>query len=134
VIERAYVDTSFIYALTMERDPNHQAAATLHAGFEGQMLASIFVVAETMSLITKRRGKQQAISIGRDLISSERTRILYPEGLVLRRAWREFATYPDWDFDLVDAISFALMKREEIEVALTFDRHFAQMGFEALPG
>jgi len=34
----------------------------------------------------------------------------------------------------VHAISFALMKREQIETALTFDARFAQMGFSVLPG
>ncbi len=133
-MRRAFVDTSFFYALTMEQDPNHEKAAEAHDEFSGVTVTSVFVLSETMSLVTKRRGKRSAVTIGRDLIASQRTRILYPDGNVLRRAWREFAQYPDWDFDLVDAISFALMKREEIDSALTFDHHFAQMGFEALPG
>ncbi len=133
-MERTFIDTSFLYALAMQQDPNHDRAVEAHDHLSGEMTTSIFVVAETMSLVTKRRGKPLAIEVARELIAAGRTRIIYPDRDNVQSAWRLFAQYPHWDFDLVDAISFALMKREQIETALTFDAHFAQIGFTALPG
>lgn len=101
---------------------------------ELEVCTTRYVLAETMSLLTKRASKLTALQIADDVILSEETCLLDVTRADLGDAWRLFSRYPDWDFDLVDAISFALMKREEIETALTFDRHFAQMGFTALPG
>jgi predicted nucleic acid-binding protein len=38
------------------------------------------------------------------------------------------------DLSLVDFVSFELMRREGIRTAFTFDRHFAEQGFECVPG
>ncbi|MEA3400032.1 MAG: hypothetical protein U9R79_02190 [Armatimonadota bacterium] len=59
--------------------------------------------------------------------------VTHPSEDQIRAAWDVFLSYPDWDFDLVDAISFTLMRDLEIDSALTLDRHFAEMGFTALP-
>jgi len=95
---------------------------------------STHVVGEAMSLLTKRLSKSIALDTGRELVEAETVWVITPSDQDFADAWSLFCRYPDWDFDLIDAISFALMKREEIDAALTFDRHFAQMGFEALPG
>lgn len=128
-----YADTSFLYAWTVEDDPNHGRA--LQTGMERnpQISFTSYVLAETMSLLTKRRGKPQAMTMGSRLLASPQAHLIYPTRSDFATAWDLFAQYPDWDFDLVDAISFAVMRREGIETALTFDRHFAQMGFVALP-
>lgn len=40
--------------------------------------------------------------------------------------------YDDKDFSLTDALSFAVMERLRIRAALSFDRNFAQYGFQLL--
>ncbi len=42
--------------------------------------------------------------------------------------------YEDKDFSLIDGISFSVMERLGIAQAFTFDRHFAQYGFQTLQG
>lgn len=129
-----YIDTSFIYALVDDGDPQHAQASQVHEDYRGLLCLSTHVVGEAMSLLTKRFSKSIALDIGRELVEDENVWVITPSDQDFAAAWALFAKYPDWDFDLVDAISFALMKREEIETALTFDSHFAQMGFNALPG
>jgi uncharacterized protein len=41
--------------------------------------------------------------------------------------------FRDQPFTLTDAVSFALMRREGMHVAFTFDRHFAVAGFGMQP-
>ncbi len=133
-MRRRFVDSSFYFAVAAEQDPNHRAAldVVLEAGVV--LCTSRYVLAETMSLLTKRASKSAALRIARAFILSAEACLLDVTDEDFDAAWDLFAEYPDWDFDLVDSISFVLMRREEIEAALTFDRHFAQMGFTALPG
>ncbi len=84
--------------------------------------------------MTKRASNSTAHEIAQAFILSPEACLLDLTDEDFDAAWALFAQYPDWDFDLVDAMSFALMRRERIEAALTFDHHFAQMGFTALPG
>ena len=116
----------------MDDDANNARAVETYDEIESRICTSTHVLAETMSLLTKRVSKQHAIRAGRRILRSPRTVVLRPTAADLRVAWRDFADHPDWDFDLVDAISFALMRRERIDAALNFDHHFTQMGFITL--
>ncbi|NLO05636.1 MAG: PIN domain-containing protein [candidate division WS1 bacterium] len=129
-----YIDTSFIYALADEGDPKHSRATRIHDDCLDLLCLSTHVVGEAMSLLTKRFSKSIALDIGRGLVEEEKVWVITPSDQDFADAWALFTRYPDWDLDLIDSISFALMHREGIEQALTFDSHFAQMGFTALPG
>ncbi len=44
--------------------------------------------------------------------------------------WQWFERFQDKGFSFTDCISFAVMKRLKLKIALTFDKHFSQAGFE----
>jgi predicted nucleic acid-binding protein len=44
-----------------------------------------------------------------------------------------FDRYDDKDFSFTDCVSFAVMRRLKLKVALTFDQHFKQAGFQPKP-
>ena len=132
--DSVYLDTSFIYALIDQGDPGYRDAAALYSEYEGAFTLSSYVFVETMSLITKRFGKHQAMAAGSWIERSKRTSILHPDADEFRRAWTLFLERPDSAFDVVDALSFIVMGNSGIETAFTLDRHFAQMGFRVLPG
>ncbi|MFO8079313.1 MAG: PIN domain-containing protein [Armatimonadota bacterium] len=132
--DEVFLDTSFIYALSDMADPVHPVVSSTHEALERPPVLTSYVLAEAMSLLTKRATKHRAVVVGDRIVTSSQARVIRPTDEDFDDAWALFAKYPDWDFDLVDAISFALMKREEIETALTFDSHFSQMGFETMPG
>lgn len=129
-----FLDTSFIYVLSDSADPGHREAVDLYRDLSEPVVLSSYVLAEAMSLLTKRTTKSCAVRMGEHLTASSHVSVISPSQADFDEAWDLFAKYPDWDFDLIDAISFALMHREGIERALTFDYHFEQMGFTALPG
>jgi predicted nucleic acid-binding protein len=49
-----------------------------------------------------------------------------------KRALSRYEERTDKDWSLTDCASFLIMEAEGIEEALTYDQHFAQVGFRAL--
>ncbi|WP_346765850.1 PIN domain-containing protein [Thermococcus sp. MV5] len=50
------------------------------------------------------------------------------------KAWKIFEQYEDQNgMDIIDCLSFVIMKRLKIREAFTFDRDFETYGFKKLP-
>lgn len=127
------VDTSAFYALADKKDPAHDRALAFLEGNETPLLTTNYVFAESLSLLTKRLGKAAAIRFGEGLKGSELVRLFHLTQDYEEGAWQEFLRYRDKGFDYIDSTCFAVMERQEIEAAFSFDRHFAQRGFRLLP-
>ena len=128
-----FVDTGALYALADSLDPGHAAAAQYYRDCELPLLTTDFIVAETMSLMTKRLSKRTAVAFGEALRASSRLRIEEVTTDVREAAWKLFSTRLDKDYDLIDCISFSVMESLSIQEAFGFDRHFAQYGFRLVP-
>lgn len=128
-----FVDTSFWYVLLNRREALHASAVELLSSDPPHLITSSFVVAETASLLTKRRTKATAVAFLDTVIGDPGCTIVHPTLDQLAAAYELFASRPDWDFDLVDAVSFVLMRSHEVDAALTIDAHFVEMGFVVLP-
>jgi predicted nucleic acid-binding protein len=130
VTHRVLVDTSGLLAYLDRDAPEHPAAV---AALDRLLTASAslvthsYVLIETSALVQRRLG----LSASRDLhdeiepVLDQRwvDRELHRAGVsaLLAAARREVS--------LVDWVSFELMRREGIDDAFTFDRHFAERGF-----
>ena len=128
-----FADTGAFYALADRRDPAHQRAARFVAGYGVTLLTTDFIFAETMSLLTKRLGKEVAVTFGHAVRSSPSVRIEEATPEMRDKAWRLFSQHRDKDYDLIDCISFSMMASFGIHEAFGFDRHFIQYGFRLLP-
>ena len=129
-----FVDSSFWYTFMNRRDPGQQAAESALGSRLGRICTTTYVLAETVSLLTKRIEKTTAIELLRVVRDDASCEVTSPDAEQLHKAEELFAAHPDWDFDLVDAISFVIMQDRGIKGALTFDHHFEQMGFTTAPG
>lgn len=131
---RIFVDTSALLAVIDADDRFHPSAFRF---WEQQLsgpavfLTSNYVVLEATALIQNR--------LGMDAVS-----LLYGEILpVIRQEWIDPGLHQRAvaallaarrrDVSLVDYTSFELMRQLGICAAFTFDRHFAEQGFEVLP-
>ncbi len=47
--------------------------------------------------------------------------------------WQYFQQHDDKSYSLTDCISFIVMSRLNIQMALTFDKHFVQAGYQRVP-
>ncbi len=129
----AWVDSSFWFALANRDEPGHPGATELLRGYDGRLQTSTFVMAETASLLTKRGTKAGAVGFCWYVLNQSACEVTHPSSDQVQAAWDLFLSRPDWDFDFVDSLSFTMMRDLEIETALTFDHHFAEMGFTTLP-
>jgi predicted nucleic acid-binding protein len=133
-LKLVFADTGGFYALADRRDPAHTRAREFVENCEATFLTTDFVFAETMSLLTKRLGKDVAVKFGQALRTSRSVRIEEVPFEVREKAWQLFTKHGDKEYDLIDCISFSMMEKFRIREAFGFDRHFTQHGFDLLPG
>lgn len=132
-MKQIFVDTSAFYALADKKDPAHPRAVEFLEANDIPLLTTNHIFAETISLLTKRLGKSAAVKFGEGLRSSDLIRVFQLTPEYEEAAWQEFLRYKDKDFDFIDSSCFAVMERQGIVAAFSFDRHFRQRGFTLLP-
>ena len=129
-----FVDTSFLFALTVSRDQSNPAARSVYDAISRArrpILTTNFVLVELHSLITNRVTAAVATRVLFQLEASDAIIVRVSEedeahaGAILRQ-------YTDKGFSLQDATSFAVMERMGIDTALSFDKHFAQYRWTVL--
>jgi len=119
-----FVDTSAFYALADESDRNHRQAKAAYGELTRERLVTKdHVLVECWFLIGSHLGRDAAIRFWAALRSGivSLVEVTRPD---LDRAYAIIGQFPDQTLSLVDATSFAVMEREEIETAFAFDAHF----------
>lgn len=128
-----FVDTSGIVAAMNAKDKHHEEAKKIfyRLAEEGcTLVITNYVRAETHALLLFRAGREIALRFLEEKPGV--TEWVEPEDeekaiAILRR-------FKDKDFSLTDATSFAVMERLGTNLAVSFDRHFRQYGFQTLTG
>lgn len=128
-----FIDTSFYIAFASPRDRWHQEATAIGSKCRGTMITTEFILVELgnyLCAVSKRRSASQIISM---LRSDKRTVIIPASSQMVEAGTSLFNKRGDKSWSLTDCISFALMEKEEIRQAYSFDHHFSQAGFEVFP-
>jgi uncharacterized protein len=126
-----FVDTSAFYALTVKNDNNHQQAqACMESAMSDadELVTHNLVVVEAAALLRARHGhaiSRSFLEYSRGVVQVIMIDLDFHEQVIDR-----YAQHKTISVSLVDFFSFALMRRENIEYALAFDRHFEQAGFK----
>jgi predicted nucleic acid-binding protein len=131
-----FLDTGYIIALEASDDQHHQAAQRHWRAFlssKPRLITTSYVFDEVVSFFTRRGRHAKAVEIGNRLRDSISVELIHVEEVLFEEGWRYFKRSADKAYSLTDCISFVLMERREISVALTFDHHFIQAGFVTLP-
>lgn len=131
---RIFVDTSALLAVIDRDDLFHPPAFRF---WEEQLsgptvfLTSNYVVLETTALIQNRFGIAAVSLLHEEILPVIRQEWVDP--VLHQRAVAALLAARRRDVSLVDYASFELMRSLGIRAAFTFDRHFAEQGFEILP-
>ena len=129
------LDTSALYSLTDDRDPDHTRIAEFVKGIDrtSQLLVTDYVLDEALTLIKTRLGAHVAITVGKKLRSGSLCQLMHLSPEDAETTWQIFRRYRDKDWSYTDCSCLAVMQRLGIEQALTTDHHFRQMGITVVP-
>ncbi|MDE3075618.1 MAG: type II toxin-antitoxin system VapC family toxin [Chloroflexota bacterium] len=131
-----YVDTSGWYALLVERDQNHRAAARQFQALGAErrpLVVTNYVAAETYTLLRVRRGAEAALGFLRRLRATQTVHKVRVEEEWERAAEELLEKYRDHELSYVDATSFVAMRKLALSEVMSFDGDFATAGFRILP-
>ncbi|MGH9368633.1 MAG: type II toxin-antitoxin system VapC family toxin [Thermoanaerobaculia bacterium] len=131
-----FVDTGAFLARYVERDQYHTRARNGWRQIEKRGLPCLttnFVLDETLTLLGRRASYEFAAERGRHLYGSRILTILRPEAAEESAAIELLEKFSDERVSFTDCVSFVLMRRQRLTRAFTFDRHFADAGFEVWP-
>jgi len=131
-VSRVFVDTSALLALLIPTDESHHDAATAFARLrdrEAVLVTTSYVLVETYALLDRRVGRGAVAAFREDfapLLEVEWVdRNLHERGLDLQMVRPRGVS-------LVDAVSFACIRKARIDEAFAYDRHFEQEGFASV--
>jgi predicted nucleic acid-binding protein len=134
--ESIFVDTGAWVALADRDDVHHSKAASIYPTLlktQKRLMTSNLVIAESYILILNELGHQAAIRYLEGIKTSPRILKIYSNEDLESEAEELLIKYSDQDFSYADAVSFAIMKREKIKKAFSFDSHFRTAGFINIP-
>jgi predicted nucleic acid-binding protein len=131
-----FLDTSFIIALELVDEQYHQIAINYWQGLiqsSPQFVISSYVFDEIVTFLNSRNRHDKAVEVGNRLINSSIIDIVQVDECLFFEGWEYFKQHNDKSYSLTDCISFLVMNRLNIQLVLTFDKHFSQAGYQKLP-
>lgn len=121
-------DTSALYALSVESDPDHAKANQWLASNRSGLIVTDFIVDELLTLLRFRREHRRALELGRDLFDGRLARVEWVMPTDVLQAWEVFQKFHDKAWSFTDCVSRVVMGRLDITCAFAFDEHFRQFG------
>jgi len=132
-----FLDTSFFVALEGTDDQYHERAFAYWQSLSRsspRLVTTSYVFDGVVTFFNRRGRHARAVEIGNRLLGSPLVSLIHVDEVIFDEAWCYFTRHSDKSYSLTDCASFVVMKRLRIRDALTFDKHFAQAGFEHKPG
>jgi predicted nucleic acid-binding protein len=131
-----FLDASYIVALELADDQNHQLALQHWRKLDRKNLRLIttsYIFDEVVTFFNSRYFHAKAVKIGQQFLASSSIQLIQVDQKLFEESWRLFQQYNDKSYSLTDCISFAIMRQLKVNNSLTFDKHFSQAGFTKLP-
>jgi predicted nucleic acid-binding protein len=131
-VPREDADSFYFIALLNANDPAHQRIAQRSEKAGWKLVTTRWVLAEVADGLSAPTWRERVVTLfdrlerQADVVIHSGSDTLFARGLEIYRDRRDKA------WSLTDCISFAVIRQEGLQEALTGDRHFAQAGFIAL--
>ena len=129
-----FIDTSAFLAILNAGDRYHQQAREAWnelLNFEATLFTSNYILLETTALLQHRFGIEALRLFEGDLLPV--VEIHWVDQPVHEQGVSALLAANRRDLSLVDCTSFEIMRQRGLKKVFTFDPHFVQLGFEALP-
>ncbi|MCZ7648775.1 MAG: PIN domain-containing protein [Planctomycetota bacterium] len=127
-----FLDTSGLFALLSDKDPQQRRAQELFDANSGFLTAN-YVLAELHALALVRRiPRRMVLGYSRKLLEQSDLELTWVGKDLHTGALTLLESRADKTYSLCDAVSFLVMRAQGETEALTTDRHFEQEGFVRL--
>jgi uncharacterized protein len=130
-----FIDTSFIIALSSQKDENHNKALELSKIIKSKrikLVTSEFIIIELCNSFSKANLKLNAIAIVDSINGYKNIEVIKLSEKYLALGMDLYRKSLDKNWSLIDCISFEISSEKRIEQILTADKHFIQAGFRIL--
>ena len=132
-MRRIFADTSYWMALVNPRDQIHQKTLSVSRQLSSEsLLTTEMVLVEVLNSFSDSLYREAVGRMVTSLRQDENLTIVPQTPAQFKSALQRYQQAADRNWSLTDCASFEVMEVENIEAALTHDRHFVQAGFEAL--
>jgi uncharacterized protein len=134
-LKRVFADAGYWVALLNPRDSLHEKAVEIEASLGTcQIITTEMVLVEFLNEFGKHgsRLRQAAAGFTAALRAEDQVTIVPQTSTQFWSAVQLYTKRGDKRWSLTDCASCLLMEEQGIGEALTYDRHFEQMGFRAL--
>jgi predicted nucleic acid-binding protein len=131
--EGVFLDTSGLFSVFHKDDLRHSLGARawrLLAESDVPLHTSNYVLVELASLVQKRLGLGAVDALSSHVLPW--VNVTWIDAALHAQAVAGVLAARQPDLSLVDCASFALMRHLGLRRAFTFDRHYAEQGFEIL--
>ena len=131
-----FVDTSYLLALELVNDQNHLSAQSHWQQLTAKLpplVTTSYIFDEVVTYFNSRGHHQKAVQVGNSLLHSPSIELIQVNDVLFHAGWDYFQKHQDKQYSLTDCISFVVMQQRGIQIALTFDQHFLQAGFQREP-
>lgn len=129
----AFVDTSFLYAVTDQRDEHHLRARGIFSALDREPLTTTsLVLGEAWTLTGRRLGHRAAVELVDRVRRSSIYEVLHVDAATENLAFDWLLSRDEREYSFVDATSFQVMWNRRIDTALAFDVDFEAAGFNTL--
>lgn len=122
----------------VQRDTYHTRAREFFRRIAGntRLVTSNGVLGESITLLTYRQWRLQAIQLKKMIEAAAQTNLLTFDWVtqeVHDRAWEIYEQYDDQAFSYWDCSSFAICEARKVDFVFGFDADFQIAGFETRP-
>lgn len=128
------VDTDALFALVNKNDTNHQKAYQISRKLvaEGvEFVASNFVLAEAVTLISYRASHRKAVNF-LDKLTKEEFPILRIDGELEKLGYEVFRKQTSKNVSIVDCFNMAILKNYGWGEIFSFDKIYPKNGFKLI--
>jgi len=125
-----FLDTGYFLALIRNNDAYHEVALTAAENYAGPFVTTDLVLVEFANSLSQPAYRATATVVIEKIRADGNVRLLPFDSLGMKKAFALYKSRPDKAWGLCDCFSFVVMKEERLKVALSFDEHFRQAGFE----
>jgi len=125
-----FLDTGYFLALIRKRDACHEAARAASAMYKCPFVTTDLVLVEFANALSKPPYRSTATVVIDAIREDENIRVVPFDSGGMKKALALYKERPDKEWGLVYCYSFVVMKEAHLHVALSFDEHFRQAGFD----